>query len=325
MGRNNRNNQNAGGIPSDVRDFVEMTVDKELKLWKKDKKHGLTSMSKKDVIESLYGALFDMSPIVIDWTLKHSHIQKQEIQDLVDGIYGKFVDDRFLKYATRIVKEEGVSAVPEYRVFPLIASTLIKQINEVNNKRKTEGQALLDTEGLETLCTYCFKKKLKKLIKLGVDKRVAYAVLMAYPHKSCLEYGKTYRIRVFFDTLYSLSKTVDVPFDLIMKALVPEEQWPAFVGFALLEKKNRHTSIDVQKLFNVITKWCLDYLEGSSDEEIRMILTLYINNRKKDVERDNDGARRFPLSSLSKDEYPNICRAMQAILSANPANKEYLD
>lgn len=326
MGRNNNGNPR-DRIPEEVRDFAEMSLEQDKKAWKKDKKRHLTSMTEKDVEEGYYAALFDLSPYAITWVARYGHTQTPEAKEVTDGIYGKFVDNRLLKFARKMIKEEGIKAIPEYRIFPLVASTMLKSIDDANAVRKTEGKPLIDTTRLEELCKMCFKKKYKKLVdKMGISEEIAFPILMAYPHKSCVEFGKTYRIRVFFDTLYKLASMLDVSFDLIMNEVVDEDQWAAFVAFALLEKKTRCSNNEAQqKLFYSITKWCLNFLEDSSDDEIRTILQVYINARKKDAEAGKDAARRFPLSSLSKDEYPTIVSAMNGILAGNPANKDYLD
>lgn len=308
-------------IPAEVRDFANVTYKK----WKK--KYGMDYLDKREMKMEYLCFLFDLSQSVIPWSLTYGHLQKPEIQEINDAIMAKFVSPEFVKMMTSSIKEEGVKHIPEYKLFPLISGKILKTIEEENLRRKSVGDNnFLDTKDIVKLTKLCFKKKYKKMVKAGIDEEVVFNALTAIPCAEALKYGKRYRIRVFYDKLYKLSKDHEINFNEIINFVINEEQLKDFLLFALLERrKSNGQTAGEQKLFLNITKWCLDILEHASAQNREAVLKQFIANRKADVEADRDETRRFSISALSKDEYPNILNTVNRMISLNADNKAYLE
>lgn len=324
MSKNHGNNREEK-LRDKIRDFVNSGLDdkkkKVFKRWKKD--YGDCCGKKKEREREFNLYLADELPEVIEWSLKYGYINNPENQRVQDAIYTRLADPTFVKVITKEVKRGGEYENMEF--LPIVLREIIIKAAEFNEKSEDGNQ--LDVSDIVELSKELMKKKLKKFAKAGIDENLAFDVLSIIPNKESLRFSFKYRINQFFNCLYEHSKGHVVPFKDVMEKIVDEEDYPAFIAYALLEKKERFSSLsEAEKdLYLQITNWCFELMEGYNKEVLFNILKKYINVRKTDFANGKDGARRYSLTSLSEKDYPRIAKAVSQLISESGDNKKYLD
>lgn len=315
-----KNNNNNVKLNDDAKDFAKLT----LKKFKK--KQGDYFDSKKELREAYEMTLIDLLPKTIEAMVKYGHIQNQDVQDTKIEIYKKINDPDFIKLLKKEIKHGN--DIENIKLLSIIIKEILLEANKANTAALAENPnaKIYDVSDLIELVQIINKKKLKKFEKAGINDKLAFDMVSIIPCDSALESSQFYRIHMLYDTMYEHSKSITVPFEKIMDILVGEDYYPVFIVFALLERKEKFSKLtDNQKaLYLDITNWCFKIMESLSREEIEKIINLYVSSRKKDEAQGKDSNRRFPISSLSANDYERINKVVNRMISDDPNIKKYL-
>lgn len=313
-------------IPNDTKAFMKMN-------WKKFKKKNKEYFdSKKEMKENYFSEMLYLLADTIDYLIRFSHIDDPKVQEVKTRCYqqlsGNPESPDFIRYITKVVKREGVSAIPNMEFFPIILSEIISDINRVNaeEKEKDPEAPQFDASELYELNMLILKKKLKKAAKKGIDEDVAIDVLSVIPCSDAMKYSKFFRIKSVFDILYIHSKTKIIDFKEVIKLLIDDEWYDVPIQYALQERKEKFQKFNEKQksFFNSITTWVFQELEDSDKSTIFEIIQNYVKTRKRDDSRGKDGNRRYFLSSLPEDEFPRICKIVEQIKNKDPEAEKYL-
>lgn len=314
-------NDNRNYISDDVKEFAKIS-------WKKYKKQNKDYYdSKKELKRSYQEYLLDMIPDVIEFLIRKGHIKNEEIQEVKTACLVKLNDPEFVKYLKKVIKADDYE-VTNIKLLPIIIREILQEGEKANTEllAKDPNAKTYDLSDLVELSQLIVKKKMKKLTKEGISVKLAFDILSVVPSKKALEISTPFRIRTFYGTLYEDVKANTVPFDKIMGLVVPANYYPAFITFALLERKQRFNdqlSESQMKLWAQISSWCFNTMEKLDKEIIEDILKSYVRARRLDDEQGKDSPRRYSLVSLSEDEYPRIVKTVNKLTVANEANKKY--
>jgi hypothetical protein len=127
--------------------------------------------------------------------------------------------------------------------------------------------------------------------------------------------------------IYGMVKTHQ--YDIIRKLFIrlySKAELPKLAIYILLEKvydKQRNGWID-RDLHSIITNLALNEIEKCSKDEILELMKLYCNERRR-TEIDIPIRRRITMSSINKDDYPKINRAIKKLSKKNEMYKIFLD
>lgn len=321
MSENNKNGRKFK-INEDARDFAKAS----LKRYKKSNKGYFDSKS--EMKEAYAQYLLELLPGAIDFCVKYGHIPNDEVQETKVAIYTKINDPAFIKLIKKEIKHDN--DIENIKLFPIIAKEILAEAKKVNDEliASNPNAKTYDVSDISELSQLIMKKKISKMEKNGVPAAIAFDVLSIIPSKKAIEYSQFYRIKSIYDCLYEHAKISAVPFAAIMDVVVPDEYYPAFITFALLERKEKFAKLtDTQKtLYLDISTWCFDIMEKKlSSKELDAVLRVYINSRKKDEAQGKDGNRRYALSSLSETEYERIAKTVKNIIANEDGLKKYLN
>lgn len=318
---NKQNQQKQIRINEDAKQFASLTL-------KKYKKHnGDYFDSKKELRNSYYMYLIDLLPDTIEFVVKYGYINREEVQETKKAIYTKISDPDFVKTLRKELKNDN--KIKNIKLFPIMIKEILLEGKRVNDEALAQdpNAKQYDLSDLVELSQLIMKKKLKKMEKAGISSSIAFDSLSIIPCKEILETSQFYRIKSLYECLYEHSKGANVPFTELMSVLIGTEYYPAFITFALLERKERFTKLtDAQKqLYLDISNWCFKTMEKDlSKEEVESIVKTYIAGRKRDEAQGKDGNRRYALSSLSADDFPRISKVIQKMIADDDSIKKYL-
>lgn len=313
-------------VPEDVKKFAEATL-------KKFKKKNDFYDSKKDLKKGYYDYLLEMLPDAIKFVIRYGHFENNK--ELKEAIYEKICDPSFIKFLKKQLKDdavlESVELLPNV-IYNICREATIHAADESVKKDGTEDvkpdvNETFDLSDLTEISKIILKKKIKKLVKAGVDESVAFDVLSVIPSKKIIEKSPYFHIKNLFAVLYQHAKAKkDIKFNVIIKKLFSEDELRYIVSFAMLEKRGKCSNFnDGQKqLFSDITMWSLKYLEGCDKKDLASILTAYVKVRKTDDSKNNDEKRRFYISEVPQDKYPKVTKVVAKIIQADESAKKYL-
>lgn len=314
-------NRNSVRINQDAKDFAKITFKK----YKKEQ--GDYYDSKKELKSSYAMYLIDLLPGTIDFVVKYGYIQKEEVQNTKVEIYKKINDPDFIK----IIKKElkNGNKIDNIKLLPIIIKEILMEGKRLNDAALAEdpNAKLYDMSDLVELSQMILKKKMKKLTKVGISSNVAFDALSIIPCEKALQSSQFYRIHSLYECLYEHAKSSAIPFKELMDVMIDQSYYPAFITFALLERKEKFTKLtDAQKqLYLEISNWCFNVMEKDMNkDDIESIIKFYISGRKKDESQGKDGNRRYALDSLSETDYPRIKKVLAAMVSKDDTIKKYL-
>lgn len=324
MGKNNnggyRNDHDNVKIPECAEDFAKL----DFKKFKK--KEGKYYDGKKELKRAYYNRLIDDLPDAINFVVYNGHIDNKETKETKNGILSKIVsDEKFISYLTKLVKDG--EDIENIKLLPIIVKEILDAANIQNTKLREENPEapIYDLSNLVELSKITAKKKIKKLVKAGVDENMAFDIVSVFPTEAVLAKSHVYRIHMLFVVLYEYAKSMSIPFEPIIKVLVGEDYYPLFISFALLERKRKFAELtnDSQRAFyNDVTEWCFKTLEELDKGTIIKVFEKYINTRRRDK---NDSERRYALTLVSESDYPRIAKVVKKLIESNPDNKKYLE
>lgn len=309
-------------LNKDVSEMMKITL-------KKFKKNNDFYESKKELKKAYYAYLTELLPETIWFLVKYGHYENHI--DIKTSLYEKITDTKFIKTVKKLLKDG--EEIKNIELLPVIISDILREATKhAEETKKEQGEnsseeVTFDLSDLIELSKLILKKKIKKMVKSGIDENLAFDVLSIIPTPSILSKSPYYHVRMLFSTLYEHSKTKSIDFDKIMKILITEEYYAGVITFALLERKDKISNFNEkqQELFNKITEWCFNIMENVLDKSgVRTIITTYIQARQKDASQNNDTNRRYYLSSLPEKDYPKIIKIVNKIISEKPDVKKFL-
>lgn len=317
----NKNKNGSVRINEDAKEFAKTTF----KRYKKNQ--GDYYDSKKELKSSYAMYLIDLLPGTIDFVVKYGYINKEEVQNVKVEVYKKINDPDFIKLIKKEIKNGN--KIDNIKLLPIIIKEILMEGKKLNDEAlaKDPNAKLYDMSDLVELSQMILKKKMKKLAKVGVSSNVAFDALSIIPCDKALESSQFYRIHSLYECLYEHAKSSTIPFNELMNEMIDASYYPAFITFALLERKEKFTKLtDAQKkLYLDISNWCFDTMENNlSKEEIMTIIKTYIAGRKKDESQGKDGNRRYALSSLSSTDYEKISKVINKMVAEDDSIKKYL-
>lgn len=329
MSRNNRNNdggRNRVNVPKSVREFAEMTPKSH------KKEYGEYFDSKKALRKDYFEVLITDLPDTIEWLLRNSHKQIDDVQRIKVQCYEKFAGAEgpdFIEALTKFIKNYGVNDIPKLEFLPIILAEMIADIIRENERLRSLGEAECEgPQDLYTLSSIIMKKRLKKAKKKGLSEEMMFDLLSIMPTPDAIEYSSFYRTRCVFSLIYQYAEKEPIPFETVIRFLYGkgENVTEPVITYALQERKDiyRKFNENQKKTFNDITTWVFNELEDMSKSDIRRILEKYIRQRKQDAAQGKDGNRRYFVSSLPADDYRKISKVVQELINTSEDNKKYL-
>lgn len=323
--RNNRNNKDSRFSEESVREFAKISYEK----YRKENKQYFDS--KKELRKDYFMSLtFDL-PDVIKFVLLKGHLQTENIQQLKNGCYEKFVGDdgtAYVKYLIKEFKKYNGDDIENINFLPVILYEIISDIMKFNAEHQDQPEELIQNpDEIFELYNTILKKRLKKAEKQGIDHNLAIDLLGVIPHPSIMEYSPFFRARVVFDIIYKhADKSANINIQKVFKYIIHEDDYNIFLGYALQERKDKCKGFnDTQrKVFNDINEWVFNTLEDMRKNDIADILINYIRVRKKDAAAGKDSNRRYFISSLPGPLYPRICSVVTQIRAKDPEAEKYL-
>lgn len=304
-------------VPKDLKTFAKITM-------KKFKKENDYYDSKKDLKKAYYGYLIELLPRTVECCVRYGHFE--DVKEFKNDVFSKLADKDLVAAITKALKKE--EDIQNIDMLPVIIGEILSETNKYVEEKKASGEEVaVDIDDITDLSKLILKKPLKKLNKKGIDESVAFDVLSVLPTQDLLTKSPFYYIRMMFAVLYEHAKTKEITLDqfaVIVKQLVGKKNISGVITFALLEKKDRlNTFTASQKsLFNAITEYCFGMMEKMDSDDIKKIVQSYIQARKKDAECNRDANRRYYLSSLPAEDYPNITKVVSKLTTDE--NKKYL-
>ena len=322
----NRNRNNNGPRREDVFNDAEIFATCDFKKFYKKNKKKSGWDSKKEAKKEFFDLLMEKFPTVVYWMLREGFKRDQKTRDIADGILDKFADKDFVKRLTKKVQKGE-----DYRnleLFPIFLREAIKRTSQKNAKLRSEGKTdeMVKLDIYYDLVDELVGKKIKKLVRAGVNEDIARNLREIIPCENALRYSTSFRIKEVFDVLYDAAKTMEIPFDTIVKHVIPKEYWTDLIVISLLEKKEFYGSLnDSQKKFYVdVTNWIFKTMNEMETSDIQEILRLYVAGRKRDDANGRDCNRRYSLSTLGENEYKNIVTCIKAMIVKDPTIEKFM-
>lgn len=298
------------------------------KNWKKYWKENKDCFdSKKDAMKEFCLYLQDMLPDVVEFIVRYGHINNPDVRQVKNDCFKKIINDDFLKYLDKRIKKDEDFA-KKMKLFPIIVREIGSAAEEENRQALAQNPDahVYDMSDLYDISKKLMKKQMKKMTAAGVAEDMAFDLLSLIPTPKAMEFSPVYRIRNLFASLYEWAKKKAVPFKDIMDVIVKEEQYPNFIVFALLEKREVYGDLtEAQKvLYADITTWCVNTMEAMSPNEIKTIIEGYVKARNRDEHSGKDCARRYNLGVLGEEDYPNINAVLKRMVADNSDVQKYL-
>lgn len=318
----NKNNSHREEVMKDAELFSMYTFKR---YWKKNKKDSDWD-GKKEAKKDYFAALMEKFPSAMYWMLREGYKQDELSKKLAQGIMDKFRDPWFCERLLKKIKKGEEYRNQQY--LPIYLREIIRTSSVENEKHRAAGDAseIIPLDTYYELISVILEKKVRKMVKAGIDEQVAFNLRCVIPCDEILNFSSNFRIYSFFDVLYDAAKEKEIPFDKIMKTMIPEDAWNKFILYALLERKEKYGSLDdkQKKFYMDVTNWVFSTMEDMDRSDIDDILGWYIDARRRDEKRGKDSNRRYSLSTLGENEYAHIVASIKAMLLNDASIEKYL-
>jgi hypothetical protein len=287
-------------------------------------KKNLKRMEKEDIT----GLLYDLLPDLVSYYIRKGH--HTENRELVETLFAKMVatEPDFLKHLKRVVKADDFSPVNP-SVATIISDLLAYAVRkDSENLRNDENaQPFMSDEMKETykkLIGKILGKRVDKLSKkLGLSNDYISELLVVVPDPDVVgdaKYLGNYVFRIL-RKMYALAKEGDTPISdtktirKLFKGIFGEDMLNYVAVNVLLERKDNISRFNNQQieLWNLVTEFALDQIESNDKEEVRNLITYFVERREKDADKGRDFARRIPLTSIADDVYTKIAKAVSKV------------
>lgn len=326
--RNNNKPQTRRPMRSDeILDFMDLNYSDYKKEYKKE-------LGKKECKRRYLDEVVELVPYASDYVFNNGYLESEaevgehlaqmlSSEKTISAIIKEAKDDDYYK--------ESLTTLPYF----IRAMLMDMRANNENVSEEDEGAFTAIREALIKLVNLICDKRLNKLEKKGVDRAIALdlsCILVRTGER--LDRVKFYQISEAFRSLYEYAeKEPDLvapgkPMDFIdlMATLVGKSNIPLIIQFALNERNDKKTNMtDKQKNYwDHITQSVFSALEQYDKDEIRAMLTNYIDTRKKDYQAGRDSARRFHIVDLPEAEFPKTVKEVRKLITLDESNKQYL-
>ena len=261
---------------------------------------------------------------LISFFVKDAHRAKNA--DIINELYSKMKNPKFVKALNKILKagkkeeDKGLSIG-----FAVIIAGFIEKFNAETEDDK------------EVLAEYCeiaiklLKKRVKEVNKkLDLDPEIVRELLLITPDVTYISNDKFVGIysQKMLRKLYSISAkketglTETKQIKKLFKKLFKEELLDLIAINILLEKKDFMKNFNEQQtaLWNLMTNFALELIEGESKKHIRELIEYYCTRRRADANKNRDAARRINLLYVDAEQYPKIAKAVAKFKDEGKAN-----
>ena len=325
MGKNykkEKTNERGNGfrVPREVRDFYSMKL-KEFRENNSD-----IFMTKKDAKKLFKEWRLEQMGDVIRFLIKCGHIP--EAGQAKEKIYEIIGDYDFIEAMKKDVKK-GTELVADIDLFPIVAYDMIRGGLKYKEEHPDDDKAEYDKlDELIELVKMINQKKIKKLVKKGINEDLAFDLccVLPSPERLITPRGAIPRIKMMFLVIYEHAKAYDINIEAVFDTLLKHANLIPVLSFALLERKEKYLNFtDTQKeVFNKISIWVFDKMEDMDKEDIALILREYFNARKRDKAKNQDAARRYYIGSLPEDKYPRVLGVLKKMKENDETLEEFL-
>lgn len=309
-------------IPKNIKKMANLDKQKFVK--KAKKKLG----SKKAAEKEYYCFLMDELPEAIVWCVRYGRIQ--EAQPYKAKIYDLFKDLKLIKTLSKNRKY----LAEDLELLPIIVFEILRELAKTEGNKPVEDPDNDWAVQLNILSHDLLSKKIKTLVKHGVNEDIAFDILSVIPTSKVAserERGK-WRYNLMMNVLYRSCASIDpdtFDFDPIVKFMVKPNEVRGFITAQLLVYLDLKASMNMNDnqsaIFNKVTRWCFDELEEYEDYEIADVINNYIEKRKQDEANGKDANRRFKLIAIDNTEHPKIYKVLKKKLETDPWCEKYLN
>ena len=331
MGKPNYNeNRKEIRVPDDVKELIKINF----KRYKKHEADGFES--KKDMKKGYKSYILSRIPNTILWIVSEGWRRKYE--EIRYEVYKKIGDPEVIEMITKEIDKNGLESIDYIEYFPIVIMNTIRTMMkayEVHMKDDPDARPY-DPSYMVDLAHLILNKKIKKLKKKGLDEDLAFDILCACPelgtdaevdligtrkdiirkNNGSVDYEKTYYIGQIFNVIYAYSKEKTLDIDKIFNVIFKERHYFSVIVYALLERKDKYLNYtDTQKeVYNKITTWCFKKMEAMEDRiDVDRIIQAYLITRREDARINRDSARRYILSSIPEEMYPNVVKSVTSV------------
>jgi len=280
----------------------------------------LKKMSKDDRTDLLYECI----PSLVSDYIKKGHQRPDEVTELFNRMEE---NDKFITNLLRILKthDEGDPVTPvDLGMATIIADFLAQRHGKLSEEM---------VESYNKAINKILKKRIKKGVKkTGLEKDLVKELLVVVSEPDAISNPKFMGIYVHrvLNKLYALARETNVTLEAdtvkkLFKFLFGKESLNEVAVNVLLEYRDKFSKFNQaqQTVWNTVTQFALDTLEGNEKKEIRDLLEYYCSRRKKNENGGNDRARRIQFAAINAEDYPRLTKAVKK-LSDNEELAKYL-
>ena len=279
-----------------VKDFI-----KELKI-------------KKMKTSEIAALIADNQKDLIDFYIKESHRAKNA--ELKKELFAKMMNEKFPKALKKIIKGAKENGEGLDCGFAVIIGGLIETNSD--NELLTDEIIVAYTDIVNKLLTPRAKKISKKV---GIDKDIVKELLIITPDKEYISAPKfvgIYSQRMLRKLYYiaterELNLTETSQIEILFKNLFGKKLVDLIAVNILLEKKEYIKNFNEKQLtvWNLMTKFALEYINGQSKDHIIELLEWYCGRRRTDANNNRDIARRIELrGNVDAETYPKLAKCI---------------
>jgi len=236
-----------------------------------------------------------------------------------DYIFNMTQDFGFVSILPKIVRKNYDFIIKHGEEFSEIISNAVSELSRVRRNRYKEMISIYSSiyEDLN-------ERRIKKIVNLGLD-----GIDWNEALKLCIvSHGSpSHTMNNTLKMIYSVCKFKD--YKSMRKLLIKlygKKDIPKVAVYILLEKKpdfSKSSWINPE-LYSVLTRIALDEINIQEKDEIKKLLKLYCNERRKS-EFEQYIRRRINLSTINKEDYKKIWKVMKKLAKKNKMYRVYLD
>jgi hypothetical protein len=251
---------------------------------------------------------------LVRWFINDAH--KAKNAELVNELYSKMATEKFAKAMKKILKNKDDMYGELDCGFAVIIASFLEKFHK--DESVTDEIIEIYTDVTDKL----LKKRIKEVNKkLNISEDVIKELLVITPDVGYISNDKFVGIysQKMLRKLYILSAENEIGLteteqvQKLFKKLFGKNLLDLIAINILLEKKEYLKNFNEQQtaMWNLMTSFALEYIEGEEKEHIVELLEYYCSRRKRDAENNKDGARRINLSSVPESDYPRIAKGIK--------------
>jgi len=251
--------------------------------------------------------LFDHTSNIVEFYIKKGF----KAQEMVDELFDKMEDEKFVKTLLRIMKTSDATPVD------IGMATVISDF--LRRRRENLDEDII--ESYKKAVHKLLKKRIKELKEeVKISDQLATELLVVLPEPEMIQNEKLIAMYVFriLSKFYALAKDNDLGIEKpkqvkkIFKALFGKKLLEHVAVNILLERKENIRNFNDNQLamWNVMTNFALATIEKNEKEDVKQIIKYYVTARAKDAEKKRDVARRIQFAQISEEDFPTIMKVV---------------